>query len=918
MRAAIDKALLRNKGGPVRFHFANRKAITTLILLSFFVSFQSLLVARPAFTFADARPAEDRGSAGLGQAIKKLGTIGSALHTGAHPDDEDSGLLAYLARGRQARTAYLSLTRGDGGQNLIGPELYEALGVIRTEELLAARRIDGAQQFFTRAFDFGFSKSAAEALSKWDRDLVLSDMVRVIRTFRPLIIVSAWTGTPNDGHGHHQAAGILIVEAFRAAGDPARYPDQISEGLKPWKAKKLYVRAPPREELAKGQEPPPATLTLNKGQYDPLLGRSYFEIAAQGRSQHRSQDQGALERRGPQYTKLRLIESSVGMPKEEKDIFENIDATLSGIAGFAGQAAPRLKESLAEVQKAADEAQAKYNPFAPQAVAPAIARGLKKIREMRASLSSMGLSDIEFYDTDFLLKRKEDDFADALGKSRGVLVDCIADDEIITPGQTFALSVQSYADAGTTAGPISVGLPEGWSSSEQKQNNSTTDGRLMSQTDYKVTVGPDAEITEPYWLKQPRKGDMFSPGKGGTGIEPNAPPVIVARAEFVIEGEKIVIAQPAQYRFADKALGEIRREVKVAPAISVTVTPSLLVTPLSNVTARRNVEVSITNNSKTPQSGTVELEMPQGVKTFESPGANSTGGPANFDLKREGERASRSFDLSMSASNTEGRRLIRAIASVGGRAYSSGYQMIAYPHIETRLVYKAAKAEDELIDVKVAQGLKVGYIEGAGDDFANALKRINVDVQTLTPQEIASGNLSRYNAIVLGIRVYEVRPDVIASNARLLDYVKNGGTLIVQYNKNEIAQGNFTPFSVKMERGMPDRVTDEQAAVSVLDPAHPLFNYPNKITERDFSGWVQERGAYFFSEWDPQFKPLLSSRDPGETEKRGGELIASYGKGYYIYTAYAWFRQLPQGVSGAYRLIANLVSFPKAKAAEKN
>ncbi len=885
----------------MKFYFAKRKAITTLICFSFLFSHQAYWPK----ALADNRPAEDRGAAGLGQAVKRLGTIGSVLHTGAHPDDEDSGLLAYLARGRQARTAYLSLTRGDGGQNLIGPELYETLGVIRTDELLAARALDGAEQFFSRAFDFGFSKSAAEALSKWDRDEVLGDMVRVIRTFRPLVIVSAWTGTPSDGHGHHQAAGILTVEAFRAASDPARYPEQIAEGLKPWKARKLYSRVPTREELAKGQEPPPVTLTLNKGQFDPLLGRSYYEIAMQGRSQHRSQDQGALERRGPQYSKLRLLESTVGLPKEEKDIFDNMDATLTGIADFAGQAAARLKGPLAEAQALAEEAGAKYNPLTPSSVSPVIARGLKKIREIRATIPALGLNESESYETDFLLKRKEADFAGALAKSQGVIIDCIADDEIVTPGQTFAVSVQSYSDAGTTAGAVSLVLGQGWSSTQQKQNSAVTEGRLVSQTDYKVTVATDAEATAPYWLKNPRKGDMFSPGKGGTGIEPNAPPAINARVEFEIAGEKIIINQPAQFRFADKALGEIRREVKIAPALSVTVAPDFLVYPLSNSTVSREVTVYVTNNLKEGARGSVMLEKEEPWQIAPA--------EASFDLKREGERASFTFVLKTIPGSKEARRSISAMALLDGRPYRSGYQIVAYPHTEARFVYRNAKADAELLDVKVAQGLKVGYIEGAGDDFANALKRMDVDVHTIDSRELAAGDISRYDAIVLGIRVYEVRPDVIANNARLLDYVKNGGTLIVQYNKNEIATGNFTPYPVKMGRGMPDRVTDESAAVTVLDQSNALFNFPNKITARDFEGWRQERGAYFFSEWDANFKPLLSSKDAGETDKQGGELIAQYGKGYYIYTAYAWFRQLPQGVPGSYRLIANLVSFPKAK-----
>ncbi len=352
----------------------------------------------------DAPPAEARGAIGLGQAIRRLGVVASVLHTGAHPDDEDSGLLAYLAQGRQARTAYLSLTRGDGGQNLIGPELYELLGVIRTDELLAARRLDGAIQFFTRAYDFGFSKSREETLAKWDRDAVLADMVRVIRTFRPLVIASQWNGTPSDGHGHHQTAGFLTPEAYRAAADPGRFPEQIAEGLRPWKAKKLYVRSSDRSQQRDGSQNPnnELTLSINTGQFDPLLGRSYYEVAMQGRSQHRTQDQGTIERRGPQLSRLKLIDSSLGAPKQEKDIFDGIDTSLVGIAEYAGAAADQLKPRLAEVQAAANEAREKYNPFSTALLSPIIARGLKRLRDIRALLPTLGIKGDAAFDAEFL------------------------------------------------------------------------------------------------------------------------------------------------------------------------------------------------------------------------------------------------------------------------------------------------------------------------------------------------------------------------------------------------------------------------------------------------------------------------------------------------------------------------------------
>lgn len=972
----------------------------------------------------------------LGQAIQRLGVIGSVLHTGAHPDDEDSGLLAYLAKGRQARTAYLSLTRGDGGQNVIGPELYEPLGVIRTEELLAARRLDGAQQFFSRAFDFGFSKSRTETLSKWDREAVLSDMVRVIRTFRPLVIVSAWSGTPNDGHGHHQSAGLLTQEAYRAAADPGRFPEQIREGLQAWQAKKLYIRsfdgaASPREFL-----PSLATLSINTGAFDPLLGCSYYEIAARGRSQHRSQDQGTIEARGPRFSRLRLIDSKLGPIKTERDIFEDIDTKLTGIADYAGAEAARLRAQLAEVLAAVDEAKAKFNPLMLTSVTPVLARGLKKLREISGGLAAGGLPQSEMFETNFLLKQKEADFTDALLKAEGVVVDCLADDEVVTPGQSFNITVSAYANSSSSKlRECGLVTPTGWTAvKKEKEKVTEVEGRFVVQTEFTVTVGANAEPSRPYWLNAARKADMFAidkPEKDATGIEPVAPSAVTAFVDLNIGDALVRVNQQVEYRFADRALGEIRHELKVAPAVSVNVSPDILVYPKSSGPLEREVIVSVTNNKKTSARGSVALQKPEGWQV--------TPASADFDLKREGERASRTFIVKVPGGSAETRQAISALATVDGQSYRDGYQVVAYPHIQPRFVYHEARAEAEIIDVKVAAGLKIGYIEGAGDDFAAALKRIGIDVKTIEAAELASGDLSSYDAIVAGVRVYEVRPDVISNNARLMDYINRGGTYIVQYSRGNFETGGFAPYRIGREapaqrdrqqdreprllyineseiapalaskasskpkvgfigaaadkvlesmrsasidaraldaselggdlsqvdvivvgpgaasrpelaeynsrlleysrrklvilaytqaqfingdfptyprpEARPFRVTDELAKVTILEPGHPRFNFPNKITERDFEGWVQERGAYFLSDWDSHFKPLMACHDPGEPDLKGGEVIAEYGKGLYVYTAYAWFRELPKGVPGAYRLIANLVSLPKARAA---
>ncbi len=1013
----------------MNLNLSSRKIIAAALIFWALVGYNPSLTFHSSIARADKRPAEDRGAMALGQALKRLGVVASVLHTGAHPDDEDSGLLAYLARGRQARTAYLSLTRGDGGQNLIGPELYESLGVIRTEELLAARRLDGASQFFTRAYDFGFSKSRAEALSKWDREAVLADMVRVIRLFRPMVIVSAWSGTPNDGHGHNQAAGLLTVEAFHAAADPSRFPKQIAEGLRPWQAKKLYVRSSDFGEQSRGPQLKLATLSLNTGQYDPLLGRSYSEIATEGRNQHRTQDQDAIERRGPRYSRMRLMENTVGPIADEKDIFDGIDTSITGIARFAGKGGEALSKPLVEAQQHAERSLRQFNPLTPSMVRPEIAAGLEKIREARAMLAGLGLSESEFYDTDFFLKQKEADFADALAKSANVIVDCLADDEIVTPGQTFSIRVERYSDANTGPADVSLLLPRGWTALAQEKKDFLSEGQRITQADFKVTVAPDAEPSQPYWLKQPRRGDMFTAGSGGAGIEPFAPPLIIARVEFEIGGQKIAVMQQAQYRYTAKAQGELRHELKVAPAVSVNVSPEILIFPVSPIALTREITVSLTNNLKQGARGTVKLN---GAASWKVSPAD-----AAFDLKREGERAIFTFTVTVPANSAEMRREVSAVATINGQEFRRGYQVVSYSHIEPRLIFRDAETEAEVIDAKVAAGLKVGYIEGAGDDFANALRRLGVDVEVIGQRELESGDLNRFDTIVLGVRVYEVRPDVVANNARLLEYVNRGGTLIVQYNRGNFEQGNYAPYRISKEvksgeegprererepriiyledsrladslksknassmkigligaaddallkeaqvnakpiaanelatidlnqfdavvigvgayKSRPDliannerlieyarrhlviaeynkaqylsgdfspypkidpkpyRVTDEHAKVEILDAAHPLFNFPNKITARDFDGWITERGAYFLSDYDPRYKALLASNDVGEEPKQGGEVVAQYGKGFWIYTAYAWFRQLPHGVPGAYRLVANLVSLPKA------
>jgi LmbE family N-acetylglucosaminyl deacetylase len=875
-----------------------------------------VLVAAGLFVTArtDTRPApEDRGATGLALALRRLQTIASMLHTAAHPDDESTELLAYLARGQGARTAYLSLNRGEGGQNGIGPELWEGLGVIRTEELLAARKLDGAEQYFTRAFDFGYTRSAEETLEKWNREEILGDMVRVIRTMRPLVVVNGFSGTAQDGHGQHQIAGMLTPEAIKAAADPNRFPEQIAkEGLQPWQVLKVYAR-----RFGPTSSGPRAEFDV--GVYDPVLGRSYAELAADGRSRHRSQDFGMIQARGSQPRSFPRLESSVQAPDAEKSLFTGIDVTITGVANFAGGEGERMTPALARIKELAAKALADFRIESPEAVAPHLAAGLREVRSLRATLTT--LDPASRATVDGMLARKEQEFNDALAKSHGVIVDALSNTEIVTPGESLDVTTNLYIrttssedDFKRIAPRIELVAPQNWRveplQGEQGQPSGQTTFLRVRETPNFVqrfrALTPDNEPpTQPYWLTKPRTKDQFDWDSSMPRGLPFAPPIAHAKVELTLSGERVVINQPVEYRFADKTFGEIRRELKVAPALTLTVHPSLLIIPARSqpqMDGEREISVEITRNARKATNGVVKLVAPQGWKVV------ADDRPLSFT--RQNEKTARTFKITPPAGAT-GAFDVRAVAEANGREYNTGYSVISYPHIESHFIYRPATTKVEVFDVKVASNLKVGYVMGSGDDGPEALRQMGVNVKLINAAELASGDLSVYDTIVLGIRVYEVNEDVIANNKRLLDYVSNGGTLIVQYNKNEYANGNFAPYPVRMARG--DRVTDENAPITVLVPDHPLFNFPNKITNEDWKGWTQERGLYFLSDWDARYTPLLASSDDPGNPLKGGQLIAQYGKGNYVYTAYSWFRQFPAGVPGAYRLFANLVSLPKKR-----
>ena len=870
----------------------------------------------PTAFSAQVRAPYNEGAAGLGLLLRRLQTTASVMHTGAHPDDEDSALIARLARGDAARVAYLSLNRGEGGQNLIGPELFETLGVIRTEELLQARRLDGGDQLFGRTIDFGFTKTRAEAADKWGERDVLADMVRAIRKYRPLVIISRWSGTPRDGHGQHQLAGYITPLAFRVAADPSQFPRQISEGLRPWQARKLYVSGGRASDSAQGDQPP---LRIETGRYDPLLGRSYYALAMEGRSQHKSQEQGALELRGTQTSSVRLLESKIKTDGQEQNIFDGLDISITGIASITELKDDSIKDDLAAIEKAAARALKEYDPFAPQKIIAPLSEGLKRTRQARESLKRSSDNPHARMEADFLLAQKEREFTESLQHAAGLSVDVLAESETVAPGESLNIAMRIFAPGNSLARveQLRIQAPANWRV-EQLTGPSTggpsSEAReaAASAASFRVTVPDNAPVTQPYWLREPRDGYLFSWPDDAPKSEPFAPALIHGEATVEIDGVPLTIVQPVQYRYADPVRGELRRNLNVVPALSVALNQSLIIAPVAPKATSRRITVRLVNNSQGAISGRLKLLLPN-EKLLRQPW-HTQPAEAPFVLKAKGERTSVVFNLTIPGRAFDGAyRITALVTTADGKIFDRAQRTVAYPHIQTHRLYSGAETTIHILDLKVAP-VRVGYIMGSGDDVPEAIKQMGLQMTLLDENELSAGDLSRFDTIVAGIRASQTRPDFVSNNNRLLDFVRQGGTLIVQYQRPDYAERGLPPFPAKMQaQGTISRVVDENAPVTILQPQHPAFNYPNRITEADWRSWVQERNLYNFVTFDSQYVPLLESHDGGEPPQQGGEVYARLGQGHYVYTSYAWFRQLPAGVPGAYRLFANLLSLSKSQ-----
>lgn len=828
-------------------------------------------LAAPLPGSAQTDAAEYEGAAALGLALRRLDVTKRVLMVGAHPDDEYTPLLARLALGEGADVAYLSLTRGEGGQNGIGPELGEALGLLRTEELLAARRVDGAEQLFSRAYDFGYSRNAEEAFRHWPREELLRDVVTAVRRFRPDMVVTVFSGTPRDGHGQHQASALVAREAVEAAADPARFPEQVAAGLRPHRAEKVY------QSLWRGAEG--ATLRVALGGYDPLLGRSPFQIAMASRSRHRSQDMGRAEPAGPQWGHLRRWQASGAAP-EERSLWEGVDTTLAGVPGY-GAAVRRIR--------------ARFNPLEPDALVEPLAGALALLRRAEAGADP---------EARFRIESEARDVEAALARAAGVVLDAAASDARLVPGDTFTLELSLWNGGGrpVSAARLEPSLPAGWTADavEPLPSAPVEPGALLVRR-FRVRVPADARPAEPYFLREPRAGDLYAwPDDARVRGLPFEPAPVAAAAEVRVAGAALPLRGEATFREVDLRRGELRRPVLLVPEVSVLLDPAVRVLPVGGATRPLAYTVRLAAEAAEGIAGTLRVEAPAGWR------AEPAALPVRFE--RPGEVREVRVVLHPPAGARPGEHPVSAVFEAeDGRRFARGVARVDYPHVRARPLPRPAASTVRAFEVRVPDGLRVGYVTGAGEAGPGFLENLGVTPELLDAEALAEGELGGLDVIVVGSRAYEVRPDLAAHNRRLLEWVRRGGTLIVQYNKYELAEGGFAPYPLSMARPH-DRVTDEGAPVRLLDPAHPVFTTPNRITERDFEGWVQDRGLYFAHTWDPRYTPLLETADPGEAPLRGGLLVAPYGEGTYVYTGLAFFRQFPAGVPGAYRLFANLLA----------
>ncbi|MBV8673819.1 MAG: PIG-L family deacetylase [Acidobacteriaceae bacterium] len=895
---------------------------------------------------------EDRGADGLAQTLKKLHTWGSLMMIVAHPDDEDGGMLTLESRGFGARTAILTLTRGEGGQNAMSSETYDALGLIRTNELLLADEYSGTEQFFSRVADYGFSKTIEEAHEKWGRDRVLYDVVRAVRLYRPLVITSVFTGNITDGHGHHQVAGEAAQLAFKMAGDPTVFPDQIAQGLRPWSPLKVYARNPFFSATSRGiydyatnkwspvrfydyvsaqwnTTVPPTDIEVHEGTFDPILSQSYIQIAREGWSQQKSQNGGGnIPLRGTFDVGYHRYGSRVPDNGPDKTFFDGIDTSLPGIATLAHGETAFLTAALKDIDQHVMTATFGYLPSNPEKIAPELIIGYKKTKDLIEAVNSSALPADDKGNVVHELEMKLTQFNIALAQALGLQVNAVviprtpdkpaplglfAEDTPTTVTPSSEIDVRLHvasAQPWTAGGSLrltrtwlesSGGVP--WKTVRLGAPGMDTASSSAGDVVYRVTVPRDAPYTRPYFTRPNPEQPYYDISDPTLANQPLAPYPLAGWAEFNYDGVPVRLGQVVQTVHREHGYGSLYQPLAVVPKISVNVAVPAGIVPLGSTSFA--LAVSVRNSQQAAADGTLRLDLPAGW-TCDPPAQN-------FHL-RANESAPLNFTIHPSMLAAES-YTIKANAQSGYQIFSEGFETIGYPGLRPYYLYRAATYGARGVDVKVAPTLNVGYVMGTGDDVPLALEQMGIHAHLLSPAEIASGDLSRYDTILVGIRAYSNRPDLAANNHRLLDYVQRGGNLVVQYQSGDFDQYGPYPYTLISSGRLPERVVDETAPVTIM--SNPVFDWPNRITSRDFDGWIEERGHSFLESWDSRYVAPTETHDPGQDPQRGGLLIAHYGKGTYIYVAFALYRQFPEAVPGAYRILANLISLGKNRGETK-
>jgi LmbE family N-acetylglucosaminyl deacetylase len=952
------------------------------------VLFLSALIALPVAQMRVVPLDDEQGHVALGLVLRHLANTGIFMHTTAHPDDENNGLLVMLNRGQGYRTALATATRGNGGQNEIGPEIFEALGVLRTGELAALHRFDGAEQYFTRAVDFGYSFGIDETFEKWGRQEITADYVRLIRMIRPDVIVTL-PPTGNAGGQHHMASAIITRDAYKLAGDPTKFPEQIKEGLRPWQPKKLYHLAAfgfPGEPPVSGR-----VLRVSAGAYDPLLGKTYNEIGSEARSMHKCQGMGQLLSLPTPATMMaasyQLVESTLPaqMQKDEASLFEGVDSSIMSLARFAspstgaGQArAPKdLTDGLNAINLAVLTAQKTFDAATDEATLKPLQDGLFAVRVLRRELRTISIDDAGKYEIDFRLRQKEGEFQQAIVLAHGIKIEALADDGIVVPGQQVKVNV---IVANRAAGDVAIknvkldgfsgdatctmtafsgggfGFPGAGRGRGQAPEAPMPAVRKdqVAHCEPTLTVPAEARISEPYWHRKGEEGRYTFDADAPFGLPMRPTPFYVQVTLTLPGGVEVIQGLPVQHRYeGDIFSGEKRSELLVVPAFSVRVTPQVAIVPESSIrstpaprqtaarpegrapqaagsgrpsgrpaatsrppaTSRpaatggapmpdREIRVTVLNDTIGPAETSVKLEVPQGWT------ATPAEQPVTFTRSDESQTVR--FMLKPSSSVGAGEFQVTASVSADGKSYSRGFEVIEYPHITRYHIYDDAEATLKVINVRTPSDLLIGYVMGVGDQVPSAIEQLGAKVQMLSPDDLAWGDLSKYSAIVTGVRAYERRDDLRANNSRLLDYVLKGGTMIVQYNKFEFNDAQYGPYPAKVSA---NRVTDENAPVVPTSAHSALLTTPNEIGEAAWKNWVQERGTYFLAEdKDSRYHDVLQMEDnfPYNKGVKTGSLVeAQYGKGKWVYVGLGLWRQLPVGTDGAYQILANLISAGK-------